>query len=529
MQNGLVYFSFSQLFKHGVHLGLQSTLLHSSMLKYLLPFNYLKFNLFNLNFAYASLRLVSNFILTMSSLRKFSLVVNSVSFLDDFLVDFFSGLNQPVARGLWVAGRLTNFRFVRQSSVRRFYLHKIIIRAFARIESLGLSNSIIRNIMNRTFNPIRYKQSVFRHVMNLTRMPRFCFINDSVINAVSVNECFILDIPSICSSDSGSSNHYQITYPIPGNSVSLYSVLLYYSIHKYSMQRGIYKERYLFILNTIKNKLKVASILKQLPIAYKLRLKTNVLAGIDLYTVPFTKVKMKLDVLSSSILNLNLFYKLLSTYNLFFTSNIGKFKKLMKKYVLLVKSISMYSDYLETIYNNNNKSIFLSRVLDQKFYSFILAINPNVTSDFSLKILKFLTIGDAVISSVLSDLYSKFNLTTNLLIKPYYISTNFLVVFDKKSRIGFLSLISKFIYNFNVYPNKIGGLFSELFYNQYTLCNLHSLSFAIDLFSINFLNLYKKLFLITSTLSKISNFFAFGNFINHYNVKFNSAASIRLF
>lgn len=133
--------------------------------------------------------------------------------------------------------------------MRRFYLHKIIIRAFARIEAMGLSNGVIRNIMNRTFNPIRYKQSVFRHVMNLTRMPRFCFINDSVINAVSVNECFILNIPSICSIDWGSSNHYQVTYHIPGNSVSLSSVLLYYSIHKYSVQRGIYKERYLFILN----------------------------------------------------------------------------------------------------------------------------------------------------------------------------------------------------------------------------------------------------------------------------------------
>jgi|SRR3989338_5763558 len=100
MVGDLVYFSFSQLFKHGVHLGLQSTLLHSSMLKYLLPVNYLNFTLFNLNFAYASLRLISNFIITMNSMRKPSLVINSVSFLDDFLVDFFSGLNQPVSRGL---------------------------------------------------------------------------------------------------------------------------------------------------------------------------------------------------------------------------------------------------------------------------------------------------------------------------------------------------------------------------------------------------------------------------------------------
>ena len=242
-----IHYSFKQLVRNGVHIGLQSTILHSSMLKFVLPVKYLNFQIFNLNFTMYALRLISNFIVSLVSKRRTSLVVNSVSLLDDFLFDFFSGYNQPVSRGLWVPGRLTNFRKVRLNSVRYYYLHKIIIRSFARTESLGLSNMQMRNLMNRVFNPIRYKRSVSRHVMNLTKMPRFCFINDSTINSVAVNECFILKLPSIATVDSGADNAFKVTYPIPGNVVSLSSMLLYFTIFKSAVIRGLYKERYLFL------------------------------------------------------------------------------------------------------------------------------------------------------------------------------------------------------------------------------------------------------------------------------------------
>ena len=96
----LIYFSFSQLFKHGVHLGLQSTILHSSMLKYLLPFKHLKFTILNLHYTLVNLKLAVNLAIDIVSKRGVTLLINSSSSLDEFLFDFFSGLNQPVSRGL---------------------------------------------------------------------------------------------------------------------------------------------------------------------------------------------------------------------------------------------------------------------------------------------------------------------------------------------------------------------------------------------------------------------------------------------
>lgn len=187
--NRFITYNLKQLIRNSVHIGLQSTILHSSMLRFVLPLKYLNFQIFNLTFTLYALRIISNFIISLISHRRTSLVVNSVPLLDDFLFDFFAGYNQPVSRGLWVPGRLSNFRKVRLNSVRYYYLHKIIIRTFARTEALGLTSMKVRNLMNRVFNPIRYKRSVSRHVMNLTKMPRFCFINDTTINLVAVHEC----------------------------------------------------------------------------------------------------------------------------------------------------------------------------------------------------------------------------------------------------------------------------------------------------------------------------------------------------
>jgi len=393
--------------------------------------------------------------------------------------------------------------------VRRFYLHKIIIRAFARIEAMGLSNGVIRNIMNRTFNPIRYKQSVFRHVMNLTRMPRFCFINDSVINAVSVNECFILDIPSICSVDSGSSNSYQVTYHIPGNSVSLSSVLLYYSIHKYSVQRGIYKERYLFILNAIQNKFKMVGILKQLPVAHKLHVKSRILSRINVCNLPFIKVKLKLSTLGTSILNTNLLYNLSTAYKFFFTNNLFIFKKLMKKYLLVYKSTAVYNDYLK----NTHSKVSLLCLLNHKFYTFLLTTTRGLSEKSFLDSKKYATITDVVISLTFDQMAKKLAMS-NVILKCYFIR-HFYDFFDNH-RVTFLSLIGKVTTGLNFYRLYNTGLFSDLYSNKNAADNLEHLSISIDLFSLNFLNLYKKLFLVQSSLRKFSRSFAFRNNVDYF-------------
>jgi len=248
-----VYFSIKQLYKHSVHLGLQSTLLHSQMLKYLLPVRYVNFNLINIRFTAINLKVAVNFGIDLISKRGSMLIINASTNLDDFLFDFFRGFTQPVSRGLWVPGRLTNFRKVRLQSIKSYYLHKAIIKEYTRSEFLGQINMRARNLMNRVFNPIQYRRSVSRHVLNLITMPKFCFITDSTLSQVAVNESFILGLPSFTIVDSGS-ELTNVTYPIPGNSTSLSSLLLYYTLARSLIQQGMFKERYLFLLDSVRSK-----------------------------------------------------------------------------------------------------------------------------------------------------------------------------------------------------------------------------------------------------------------------------------
>lgn len=370
---------------------------------------------------------------------------------------------------------------------------------------MGLSNSSIRNIMNRTFNPIRYKQSVFRHVMNLTRMPRFCFINDSTINAVAVNECFILNIPSICSVDSGSSNTNYVTYPIPGNSVSLASVLLYYSIYKYSIQRGIYKERYLFILKAIQTKLKLHAMLKQSSSSF-LQNKNR---------MPFVKSKVRLDLISNSFVNALSTYKLSNTYDYFFTSDVSSFKKLTTKYLVICRSISQYNSYFSS-YNGNNLTCSVFSFLNNKLYSYLLSSNlsSNTGDVFGLS-LNFLKLGDLVVASVFRDIFSKI-----IDVKQNFVLKQPIAILTKLAATKFHKNLLNFINNLRDLKRTKASFFNTLYYTDYLVKETGLLFSTVDIFNNNFCKIYKKIFLLQKKITKVLLTFRFLLFNTSFGFKF---------
>lgn len=120
-------------------------------------------------------------------------------------------------------------------------------------EYLGTINLKTRNSISQIFNPSRYKKTITRHILNMSTMPSISFISDSVLSSVSVNEAFVLGLPSITLLDSGSVSS-KLSYFVPGNSTSISSLLLYYNLFKNSIYQGLYKERYLFFLAGLKNK-----------------------------------------------------------------------------------------------------------------------------------------------------------------------------------------------------------------------------------------------------------------------------------
>jgi len=92
------FLTVRQLLKHGVHLGLQSTLLHSTMLQYLLPSLSYSFSIFNLRYTLSNLRLFINLVIELITKRRLILLINSNPSLATFLSFYFLHVNQAVSK-----------------------------------------------------------------------------------------------------------------------------------------------------------------------------------------------------------------------------------------------------------------------------------------------------------------------------------------------------------------------------------------------------------------------------------------------
>jgi ribosomal protein S2 len=104
----------------------------------------------------------------------------------------------------------------------------------------------VRNLLNQVFNPSKYARSVSRYIARLLTMPSLCFITDSILSKTAVHETSLLQLPGVVVNDA-SAPVSNMSYPIPGNTVSISALLLYYSVLKAALVQGIYKQRFKFI------------------------------------------------------------------------------------------------------------------------------------------------------------------------------------------------------------------------------------------------------------------------------------------
>jgi ribosomal protein S2 len=247
------YFSMTQLLRQGVHLGTQLVLLHSTALKYILTTQYLDLTVINLTYTLYNLKNSLNLVLAIASKRKQVLIINASLLLGAFLKTFFSNLKHPISTSFWIPGRLTNFRKVAKQSKKAFYLHRQIISSYIQVERVGNINMRVRNLLNQVFNPSKYARSVSRYIARLLTMPSLCFITDSILSKTAVHETSLLQLPGVVVNDA-SAPVSNMSYPIPGNTVSISALLLYYSVLKAALVQGIYKQRFKFIWRAIQQK-----------------------------------------------------------------------------------------------------------------------------------------------------------------------------------------------------------------------------------------------------------------------------------
>lgn len=129
---------------------------------------------------------------------------------------------------------------------------------------------------------------------------------------------------------------FKITYPIPGNSTSLQSLLLYYTIFRSTIQQGLYKERYLFLCNSLSSKYSFNVLLSKF---YKYKSINFKFSKISRFK---KKIFSQLNLLNSyknflaRFKNISLFYK--STFSTL-NSNTLKYINYFKSFVRFFEKI----------------------------------------------------------------------------------------------------------------------------------------------------------------------------------------------
>lgn len=247
IQDVSFFFLQKNLIKNGVHLGIHSIMLHSDSFRYLLPVNSFKFSIINLN--YTILGLKSFFFSTVYSIssRGLLLIINASKYLEKYLRFLFVGVDQPISRNAWIPGRLTNFKHIQEHSRKVFFYQERVLKYYKNNERFVRLNAPFKKLLNTNFNAKIYFKNSMRFIKYLDILPSLTFITDNILSTVSVKESAILDIPAFTINDSGSES-YPASYPIPGNSRSISSLIFYYNIAYHAIKHGKFKECYNFIL-----------------------------------------------------------------------------------------------------------------------------------------------------------------------------------------------------------------------------------------------------------------------------------------
>lgn len=243
--NVLIFFTISQLYKQRVHLGVLRSNMHTNALRYMLPIKS-KFSFVDLHYTSTLLKVSFNYIINILERRGNILLVNESPFLVNALKKEFETLQQPISYSNWPSGLLSNFKAVRKNSLKTYFLKKQFILKLFKLDSLGLLNSKVRNIIKASFNFLKFKKELNRYIRSLNRLPNMIFVLNSVLSDIALQEAKRVGITrfGICDNNADA---FSLNYAIPGNSTSIQSLTLYFKFLKLTFLKGVLLERRNFL------------------------------------------------------------------------------------------------------------------------------------------------------------------------------------------------------------------------------------------------------------------------------------------
>lgn len=489
------------MFLQGVHLGAQLSKSHTNMKRYLLPkTGDVSFSVLNLHYTLIYFRLSFNLMQNIIAKRGVLLVVNESKLLMSTLKESWKHLNQPISFGEWSSGTLTNFRFILKKTLKTFFVKSRLAQKIKKLtQSNGKLSLKLNNKIRSKFNLNIFLSELRKRIRKLYTLPHVVFVTDTMLSSVVVREANIVKIPLIGIVDS-TSNVLDVSYPIPGNSSSLKTLLFYYKLLKLVVLKGILQEKVNF-LRVLSKKLN-----------FELKTHQLIKTSKTKRAVPFKKVSSSvLDTfffkkdLSDFFTNSKLFYlfypnfhskgfyKDLSLFHSFVKWHLYSFSK---KQVLLNKGLlikALKSFFLNQQFFCNN---IVYKSLDKKTYS---SSRLNLSKFLLVFTEKSFSLGQSVLksSSVLNkipdfvlfkDFYSTYyslNFSKNSLLSysncfPLVKSTT--AFQDLTKRFSFLNTLNilKMSYNSNIV--RFPGDFSNMvFSNMLNYVSFFSKNFASSL------------------------------------------------
>lgn len=149
----------------------------------------------------------------------------------------------------WLPGTLSNFRVLRQTYLKVFYLKRELTKHFAVLyEKLNITANTKKYVQSK-ININKLAKELVKYVDSLASLPHLVIFGNSLQSHLAVNESRLMGIPSIGLIDSNASV-FAVNYFIPWNNKSTESLSLFFQIVALTILKGQLLVRQTFLFKT---------------------------------------------------------------------------------------------------------------------------------------------------------------------------------------------------------------------------------------------------------------------------------------
>lgn len=267
----LTQFSTRTLLKHKVHIGSNLTNLNSTFFRY----GFFQWDLtkrsvqIRVKYSLYYLKIAVNVLSAVVQSQGTILIIQEQSSFSSDLINLLKQTRQPLALRPWLPGTLSNFRVLRQTYLKVFYLKRELTKHFAILyEKLNITANTKKYVQAK-INVNKLSKELIKYVDSLSALPHLVILGNSLHSHLAVNEARLLGIPSLGLIDSNGSV-FAVNYFIPWNNKSLPSLALFFQIIALTILKGrlLIRQTFLFKIAQKKQiqlkKQKLAILHKQL-------------------------------------------------------------------------------------------------------------------------------------------------------------------------------------------------------------------------------------------------------------------------